>query len=106
MRWLLIILTVLFVGLQFRLWVGEGSLAHKAELTKKVEQQRQINQQLQSRNQQVAQEVESLKTNLDSIEEKARKDLSMIKEGEIFYLVIDKDERIMPSSQDTEADQP
>ncbi|MCT2530335.1 cell division protein FtsB [SAR92 clade bacterium H921] len=106
MRWLLIILTVLFVGLQFRLWVGEGSLAHKAELTKKVEQQRQINQQLQSRNQQVAQEVESLKTNLDSIEEKARKDLGMIKEGEIFYLVIDKDERIMPSSQDTEADQP
>ncbi|MDA9664441.1 septum formation initiator family protein, partial [bacterium] len=57
-------------------------------------------------NQQVAQEVESLKTNLDSIEEKARKDLGMIKEGEIFYLVIDKDERIMPSSQDTEADQP
>jgi len=106
MRWLLIILTVLFVGLHFRLWVGEGSLAHKAELTKKVEQQRQINQQLQSRNQQVAQEVESLKTNLDSIEEKARKDLGMIKEGEIFYLVIDKDERIMPSSQDTEADQP
>ena len=106
MRWLLIILTVLFVGLQFRLWVGEGSLAHKAELTKKVEQQRQINQQLQSRNQHVAQEVESLKTNLDSIEEKARKDLGMIKEGEIFYLVIDKDERIMPSSQDTEADQP
>tara|TARA_B110000046_G_scaffold185823_1_gene229604 strand:+ start:10021 stop:10341 length:321 start_codon:yes stop_codon:yes gene_type:complete len=106
MRWLLIILFVLLVGLQFRLWVGEGSLAHKAELAKKVEQQRQINQQLQSRNQQIAQEVDSLKTNLDSIEEKARKDLGMIKEGEIFYLVIDKDERILRQAPTTRVIEP
>lgn len=106
MRWLLIILCVLFVGLQFRLWVGEGSLAHKAELDKKVEQQRQSNQQLQSRNQQIAQEVESLKTNLDSIEEKARKDLGMIKEGEIFYLVIDKDHRMLPQTPEASGVQP
>jgi cell division protein FtsB len=38
----------------------------------------------------IAQEVESFKTNLDSLEEKARKDLGMIKDGEVFYLVIDK----------------
>jgi cell division protein FtsB len=42
------------------------------------------------RNRLIAQEVESLKTNLDSLEEKARKDLGMIKEGEVFYLVTDK----------------
>jgi len=95
MRWLLIILIVFLAGLQFRLWVGEGSLAHKAELDKKVEEQRIENKKLRLRNKQIAQEVESLKTNLDSIEEKARKDLGMIKDGEIFYLVIDKDDRVL-----------
>jgi cell division protein FtsB len=106
MRWLLIILLVLFAGLQFRLWVGEGSLAQKAELDKKVEQQRFVNKQLQQRNKQIAQEVESLKTNLDSIEEKARKDLGMIKDGEIFYLVIDKDDRILQQAPATKSTQP
>ena len=106
MRWLLIILLVLFTGLQFRLWVGEGSLAHKAELDKKVEQQLVINEQLQQRNKRIAQEVESLKTNLASIEEKARKDLGMIKEGEIFYLVIDKDDRVLQKTPATEGTQP
>jgi cell division protein FtsB len=38
--------------------------------------------------------VESLKTNLDAIEEKARKDLGMIKQGEVFYLVTDEDSGI------------
>ena len=106
MRWLLIILLVLFTGLQFRLWVGEGSLAHKAELDKKVEQQLVINEQLQQRNKRIAQEVESLKTNLDSIEEKARKDLGMIKDGEIFYLVIDKDDRVLQQTPATTSTQP
>ncbi len=106
MRWLLIILLVLFAGLQFRLWVGEGSLAHKAELDKKVEQQRLVNEQLQQRNKQIALEVESLKTNLDSIEEKARKDLGMIKDGEIFYLVIDKDDRVLQQTPATKSTQP
>jgi cell division protein FtsB len=97
MRWLLIILMVLLAGLQFRLWVGEGSLAHQFELDTQIDEQRNENQLLKRRNEKVAQEVESLKTNLDSIEEKARRDLGMIKEGEIFYLVIDKNDVVLNS---------
>ncbi|MDA9574151.1 septum formation initiator family protein [Porticoccaceae bacterium] len=106
MRWLLILLVVLLIGLQSRLWVGEGSLAHRAELGRQLELQAEKNRQLKQRNDLIAQEVESLKNNLDSIEEKARKDLGMIKQGEIFYLVIDRDDKVLGSQSDaiSEAD--
>jgi cell division protein FtsB len=90
MRWLLVILLVFLAGLQFRLWVGEGSLAHRAELNRQLEEQESENQALRERNALIATDVESLKTNLNAIEEKARADLGMIKKGETFYLVIDK----------------
>ena len=91
MRWLLILLLVLLLGLQTRLWVGEGSLAHKAELDKQLDSQEYVNQQLRERNEFIAKEVGSLKENLNSIEAKARKDLGMIKGGEVFYLVTDQE---------------
>lgn len=98
MRWLLIVLIAFLAGLQFRLWVGEGSLAHQFELDTQITEQRAENQLLKRRNEKVAQEVESLKSNLESIEEKARRDLGMIKEGEIFYLVIDKNDAVLNSN--------
>ena len=90
MRWLMIFLVAVLVLLQIRLWVGEGSISNKVALDKQWESQRQINEEHRLRNRLIAQEVESFKTNLDSLEEKARKDLGMIKDGEVFYLVIDK----------------
>ena len=90
MRWLMIFLVAVLVLLQIRLWFGEGSISNKIALDKQWESQRQINEEHRLRNRLIAQEVESFKTNLDSLEEKARKDLGMIKDGEVFYLVIDK----------------
>ena len=90
MRWLIIVLILLLVGLQTRLWFGEGSLAHKAELDEQLRLQSLENQRLRLRNEMIARDVKSLKTNLDAIEEKAREDLGMIKDGEVFYLVTDK----------------
>ena len=92
MRWLLVILLFFLAGLQFRLWVGEGSLAHRAELNRQLEEQEIENRALRERNALIATDVESLKTNLSAIEEKARADLGMIKQGETFYLVIDKNQ--------------
>jgi cell division protein FtsB len=102
MRWLLVILLVFLAGLQFRLWVGEGSLAHRAELNRQLEEQESENQALRERNALIATDVESLKTNLNAIEEKARADLGMIKKGETFYLVIDKNS---PDSSTKESSQ-
>jgi cell division protein FtsB len=93
MRWLVVVLVALLVLLQIRLWFGEGSISSKIALDRQWQEQREINESLMLRNRLIAQEVESLKTNLDSLEEKARKDLGMIKEGEVFYLVTDKKEQ-------------
>jgi len=90
MRWLMVVLVAILVLLQSRLWFGEGSISNKIVLDKQWESQQKINEEHKLRNRLIAQEVESLKTNLDSLEEKARKDLGMIKDGEVFYLVIDK----------------
>jgi cell division protein FtsB len=91
MRWLIVVLVILLLGLQARLWVGEGSLAHKSELDRKLREQQLENERLQKRNETLARDVESLKTNLDAIEEKARQNLGLIKQDEVFYLVTDDD---------------
>ena len=96
MRWVVVVLVTLLLILQVRLWVGEGSISHKLALDKQWENQKQKNEHLKIRNRLIAEEVESLKTNLDSIEEKARRELGMIKDGEVFYLIIDKKDQ--PSS--------
>ena len=101
MRWLLVILLVLLSGLQFRLWVGEGSLAHRAELNRQLEAQEQENRALRERNALIAIDVQSLKSNLSAIEEKARADLGMIVQGETFYLVVDKEQK-NPASGDSQ----
>ena len=100
MRWLMVVLVAILVLLQIRLWFGEGSISNKIALDRQWEAQQKINQEHRLRNQLIAQEVESLKTNLDSVEEKARKDLGMIKDGEVFYLVIDKKKK--PATDRTE----
>tara|TARA_R110001592_G_scaffold171117_3_gene409151 strand:+ start:6313 stop:6597 length:285 start_codon:yes stop_codon:yes gene_type:complete len=91
MRWLLVVLTLMFLFLQYRLWVGEGSLAQKQLLQHKVETQQQKNQVQLERNKILASEVSNLKEGLESVEERARTDLGMIKEGETFYMVVDKE---------------
>lgn len=91
MRWVAGLLFLLLLGLQYRLWFGEGSLAQKAELERRVEIQKEHNRQLETRNSDIAVEVEDLKSGLDSVEERARTDLGMVKEGETFFMVIEED---------------
>jgi len=91
MRWLLIVLSLILMFLQYRLWVGEGSLAQRQVLKHKVEVQQQENEVLRERNRVLANEVGNLKEGLESVEERARTDLGMIKEGETFYMVVDKE---------------
>jgi len=89
MRWLLWLLVVLFVLLQYKLWVGDGSLAEVWDLYQQGDLQKQENQRLQERNQALEAEVQDLKQGLDSIEERAREELGMIKDSETFYQIIE-----------------
>jgi cell division protein FtsB len=92
MKWLLSILIVLFVGLQYRLWVGDGSFAHRARLEREISQQAAENQRLLERNRVLAIEVEDLKNGHEVVEARARSDIGMIKEGETFFMTHNPDD--------------
>jgi len=88
MKWMLVILVILLLGLQYRLWVGEGSLAQAARLEREVKLQQAENGRLRERNNILAVEVDNLKNGFDSIEERARNDIGMIKSDETFFMVL------------------
>ncbi len=92
MRILLVILLTLLVVLQYRLWVGEGSLAEVRTLQAQVERRHEQNAALRARNEALRAEVEDLKSGLAAIEERARSELGMIRDGEHFYQVVDPPE--------------
>ncbi|MEO0443912.1 MAG: cell division protein FtsB [Pseudomonadota bacterium] len=96
MKWLIPLLLLLFLGLQYRLWIGEGSLAHRYELAQQIQQQQAENDALRERNRLLALEVEALKSGLEAVEERAREQMGMIKQGETFYMIVD------PKAQNTD----
>jgi len=92
MRWLILGLLLLLVLLQYRLWVGEGSIKELHALRAQIEEHREELQRLEARNLALAAEVEDLRTGLEAIEDRARSELGMIQRGEVFLQVIEKDE--------------
>ena len=90
MKILIISLILLLVWLQYRLWVGDGSLAEVWRLHQAVEEQRAQNEGLRERNMALDAEVLDLKQGLDSIEERAREELGMVRKGETFYQVVEE----------------
>ncbi|MDH3948869.1 MAG: cell division protein FtsB [Gammaproteobacteria bacterium] len=90
MRILVAILLILLLALQYDLWVGDGSLATVWHLQKEVDAQQLENTYLTERNETLAAEVKDLKTGLDAIEERARNDLGMVKEGETYIQVVEE----------------
>ena len=92
----LLILTIL--GLQVRLWTGPGSLAEIDRLEQAIADQESENATLDTRNQELITEVNALKTGTEAVEEMAREDLGLIREGETFYMIVD------PKSRDDAAE--
>jgi cell division protein FtsB len=91
-RWVILGLLLLLVLLQYRLWVGEGSIKELHALRAQIEEHREELQRLEARNLALAAEVEDLRTGLEAIEDRARSELGMIQRGEVFLQVIEKDE--------------
>ncbi len=88
-RWLLLILLVMLVGLQYRLWFGEANLRQVWQLEEQILEQQQVNQQLTERNKRLEAEVQDLKQGLAALEERARSEMGMIREGETFFQLIE-----------------
>jgi cell division protein FtsB len=90
MKSLVIILAVLFLGLQYKLWLEPDGLTEVEKLQKKITAQIQENNQLKQRNAALLAEVKDLKSGQAAIEEHARNDLGMVKPGEVYYQIIQK----------------
>jgi len=86
------VLLALFLGLQYKLWLGDFGLVRFWQLEERVQAQNQVNERLKVRNDKLQAEVIDLKHGTDALEERARSQLGMIKEGEEFYQVIDEDD--------------
>jgi len=82
------ILLALLLLLQYPLWLGKGSWLKVWEMGKQVEAQKQTNEQTRKRNAALDAEVRDLKSGTDAIEERARSELGMVKQGEIFFQVV------------------
>ena len=83
-----VVLSLLLAGLQYRVWIADGGLAHTHRLANEVRLQREANAQLAARNAALDAEILDLKSGVAAIESRARMTLGMVRDGETFYLVI------------------
>jgi cell division protein FtsB len=84
MRLLLLVLVTLTVAIQYALWWGKGGWLRVHDLEQKVATQQEKNAALEARNNALTAEVQDLKSGTDAIEERARTELGLIRDGEIF----------------------
>lgn len=89
MRIIAVILGLLFLVLQYDLWLGEGSLATVWRLQNEIAEQKKENEKIDQRNKSLLADVNDLKKGNAAIEERARNELGMVKEGETYIQVVD-----------------
>lgn len=79
------ILGITFLALQYKLWIGEGSLRDWISLQHEVEVVSEDNDKLAARNHSLEADITELKSGDQALEEQARTELGMIKENETYY---------------------
>ncbi|MBI4191716.1 MAG: cell division protein FtsB [Betaproteobacteria bacterium] len=97
MKLLTLALVALIALLQYPLWLGKGSWLRVWEVDQQLRAQHEINQKLQSRNAALDAEVRDLKQGLDAIEERARSELGMVRQDEIFFQILDSQRGTAPA---------
>ena len=88
MRIIAVILGLLFLVLQYDLWIGEGSLRTVWRLQEDITIQKKENKKIAQRNDSLLAEVNDLRKGDAAIEERARNELGMIKKGETYIQVV------------------
>ncbi len=91
MKWMAAILFLILVSLQYRIWFGGSSFQKIQQQKEKVSIIETENDELLQRNQKLLAEIKGLRIGTDSVEERARYELGMIKEGEVFFRLLEKD---------------
>lgn len=84
------LLVTLIIAIQYPLWLGKGGWLKVWEMERQLAAQEETNRELQARNSALDAEVRDLKQGDEAIEERARNELGMIKEGETFFHVLEE----------------
>lgn len=90
LRWVALVLIVLLIALQMKLWHGNGGVREVETLRAAVKKQGEDNDKLTQRNQALGADVYDLKHGEQAVEARARAELGLIKPGETFYQVVEK----------------
>jgi cell division protein FtsB len=90
MRLIMLALAALLLLIQYPLWLGKGGWLSVADLESQVEGARKKTDELKARNAHLESEVHDLKDGTGAVEERARYELGMIKQNEIFVQVLKK----------------
>ncbi|HZP66174.1 MAG TPA: cell division protein FtsB [Rudaea sp.] len=89
LRYAALILLVLLLALEIKLWAGEGGMRDVWRLERRLAEQKEENRRLRQRNEALSAEVEDLKNGREAIEERARSELGLVKPGETFYQIVE-----------------
>lgn len=90
MRLITATLLLFLVFLQHRLWFGKNSVPDYLSLKEEVVRQQSDNDKLKQRNKLLYADTDDLKSGIEAIEERARNELGMIKNGETFFRIVPK----------------
>jgi len=93
MRWLTFALIALLVLLQYPLWLGKGGWLKVWDYDRQLAQQKEVTRSLETRNAGLDAEVRDLKQGYEAIEERARFELGMIRQDEIFVQIPERPAR-------------
>jgi cell division protein FtsB len=98
-KYLTLALAALIALLQYPMWLGKGGWLRVWETDQKVHAQHANNQKMLVRNAALDAEVRDLKQGLDAVEERARSELGMIRQDEIFFQVMDERRGSVPAAK-------
>ena len=88
MRALALVLGALIVLIQYPLWFGKGGWMRVWEIDRQVSAQKQNNSNFQARNRALDAEVRDLKQGTEAAEERARYELGMVKQDEMYFQIL------------------
>jgi cell division protein FtsB len=90
LRALALAFVALILALQYPMWLGKGGWLQVRESDRQLAAQKDANAKLKLRNDALDADVRDLKAGYEAIEERARSELGMVKQDEVFFQVIDE----------------
>ena len=88
MRSAIIILILLLLAMQYKLWFDSGGLQQMENLRHDIAIHKLQDQELAKQNDQLRAEVKDLKQGVDAAQERARTELGMVKQNEEYYQIV------------------